>query len=57
MVQPTDWHVPRISFTVPSNLRAIDLGLMVLAISLILSSVRLPLCLTKKNKTKQYNAG
>ena len=51
MVQPTDWHVPRISFTVPSNLRAIDLGLMVLAISLILSSVRLPLCLTKKNKT------
>lgn len=45
-VQPTDCAVPRISFTVPANLRAIDRGLMVLAISIIWSIVRLPLCLT-----------
>lgn len=44
-VHPTDWHVPRISFTVPPSVRDIDLDLMARAIETISSNVRLPLCL------------
>ena len=44
-VQPTEWHVPRISFTVPENKRDMDRGRMTRAISMTWSRVRLPLCL------------
>ena len=46
MVQPTDMQVPKISLTVPSNLRACDLSLMTLAMLMTSSKVMLPLCLT-----------
>ena len=44
IVQPTDWQVPRISFTVPLSCRAIDRGLIDLAIDRISSKERFPLC-------------
>lgn len=44
-VQPTDWHVPRISFTVPLNFLDIDLCLMARAIETISSNDKFPLCL------------
>ena len=45
-VQPTDWAVPRISLTVPTNSRAMERSRMVRAIFRISSNVMLPLCLT-----------
>lgn len=45
-VQPTDCAVPRISFTVPDRLRAMERCLIVRAISITWSMVILPLCLT-----------
>lgn len=44
-VQPTDWHVPRISFTVPLSFLDIDLCLMARAIETISSNDKFPLCL------------
>lgn len=46
-VQPTDWHVPRISFTVPESFLASERCFIFLAIPMIWSIVRFPLCLTK----------
>ena len=43
------WHVPKISFTVPSIFLDIDLSLIVLAMLRISSKERLPLCLTESN--------
>lgn len=45
-VHPTETAEPRTSLTVPVRFFAIDLGLMVLAISMISSSDKFPLCLT-----------
>lgn len=44
-VQPTELHVPSISFTVPERVRAIERSRMVRAISITWSSVMLPSCL------------
>jgi len=44
-VHPTDWHVPSISFTVPAIVLAMLRGRIVLAMSIIASNVKLPLCL------------
>ena len=44
-VQPTDWAVPKISFTTPERCLDMDLGLMVLAALIISSMVIFPLCL------------
>lgn len=44
-VQPTETQVPKISFTVPANCLAIDLGCMILAISMTSSKEMCPLCL------------
>lgn len=44
-VQPTELHVPSISFTVPARLLAIDRSRMMRAMSITWSSVTLPLCL------------
>jgi len=44
-VQPTDWHVPSTSFTVPERFLAILLGLIVLATARMSSIDRFPLCL------------
>ena len=50
IVHPTDWHVPRISFTVPERYLDMDLGRMVRAMSITWSIVILPLCLTVREK-------
>lgn len=47
IVQPTLWAVPRTSFTVPDNSRAIERFLMVRAMLMMSSKVILPLCLTE----------
>ena len=52
-VQPTDCAVPKISLTVPASLRAMDLGRMVFAISMICSRVKLPSCLTVNQNGKK----
>lgn len=44
-VQPTDWHVPKISLTVPLSCLDIDLGFIVREIERTSSNVMLPLCL------------
>lgn len=44
MVQPTDWHVPKISFTVPFSSRAMLRGRMMRAIAITSFRDRLPLC-------------
>nr|CAB3485633.1 unnamed protein product [Digitaria exilis] len=44
-ITPTLTQVPRISLTVPAISLAMDLGLMVLAISMTSSRLMLPLCL------------
>lgn len=44
-VHPTDWHVPRISLTVPLSVRDIDLDLIARAMETMSSKVKLPLCL------------
>ena len=43
------WHVPKISFTVPSIFLDMDLSLIVLAMLRMSSKERLPLCLTESN--------
>lgn len=50
IVQPTLCAVPRTSFTVPDNSRAIERFLMVRAMLRMSSNVILPLCLTKMNE-------
>ena len=50
IVHPTDWHVPRISFTVPERYLDMDRGRMVRAMSITWSIVILPLCLTVREK-------
>jgi len=40
---------PKISFTVPAIVRAMLRGRIVLAMSMIVSNVKLPLCLTETN--------
>lgn len=42
------WADPKISFTVPAKVLAIDLGLIVLLMLIISSKVTFPLCLTVK---------
>ena len=44
-LQPTETQVPRISFTVPFRFLAQLLDLITLAISMMVSRDRLPLCL------------
>jgi hypothetical protein len=46
------WHVPKISFTVPSIFLDMDLSLIVLAMLRMSSKERLPLCLTESNYVK-----
>ena len=53
IVHPTDWHVPRISFTVPERYLDMDRGRMVRAMSITWSMVILPLCLTVRQR-KQF---
>lgn len=50
IVHPTDWHVPRISFTVPERYLDMDRGRIVRAMSITWSIVILPLCLTVRQK-------
>ena len=45
-VHPIELQVPRISLTVPASLRAIERSRIVRAMSMTVSSVKLPLCLT-----------
>ena len=49
-VHPTDWHVPRISFTVPERYLDMERGRMVRAMSITWSMVILPLCLTVRQR-------
>lgn len=44
-VHPTDWHVPKISLTVPLSVRDIDLDLIARAMETMSSNDKLPLCL------------
>ena len=52
-VHPTDWQVPRISFTVPDRWRDMDLGRIVFAISITCSREMLPECLTEESSTNR----
>jgi len=51
------WHVPKISFTVPSIFLDMDLSLIVLAMLRISSKERLPLCLTESNYVTSTSQG
>ena len=54
-VQPTDWQVPRISFTVPERYLDMDRGRMIRAVSITWSMEIFPLCLTGE-RIEQNNA-
>ena len=54
IVQPTDWAVPRISLTVPSNFLAMERSLIVLAMLSTSLNVIFPLCLTVIEKKCYY---
>ena len=54
-VQPTDWHVPRISLITPSSFRAIERGRIIRAMSTMSSMVKFPECLTENKKHTEHS--